>query len=74
MVIRYSQQASAVRARGNFASATVCDGVRDDKWVAEALQKRPHELSVGDLALLAEYASQQWQRDEAVRALAGRRH
>ena len=66
MIVRYSVQASAIRAQGHFANVTTIDNICNDQWVSHTLQSRSSEQSLGDFALLAEFAPQQWQRDAAV--------
>ena len=62
---RYSWHATRARREGHFASATTCAHARNDAWVSAALRERPQTLTMGDKALLSEWAPQQWQRDLA---------
>ena len=69
--VRHFGTASIVRNEGYFASADTCAKVSDANWVAKKLQTEAHTLQVGDLALIAEWAPVQWQRDEAVKLMQG---
>ena len=66
MIRRYSVDASQIRERGHRASVGTIQNVRSDEWVSCALQAPSAGMTLGDYALLAEYAPQQWQRDMAV--------
>ena len=66
MIRRYSVEASQIRERGHCASTGTIQNVRSDEWVSGALQAPSTGMGLGDYALLAEYAPQQWQRDMAV--------
>ncbi len=64
---RFSTEASDIRRRGHFARLTTIEHVYNDQWVAAVLQTG--DLGLGDYALIAEFAPQQWQRDSAVQHL-----
>ena len=69
-VQRYSAYASEVRSRGFCASARTCASLLDVHSTAELVAGGLSELGLGDLALLAECAPKQSQRDAAFAALA----
>ena len=67
--VRYSDTASYFRKKGFFASVATCSSVTNDEWVTRTLTRDIASLTVGDLALVCEYAPQQWQRDLAARSM-----
>ena len=69
LITRHSAHATRARIAGHFASADVCQTVTDNAWASHALTQGMDALSIGDLALLCEWAPQQWQRDTAAREL-----
>ena len=69
MIVRYTEEASKVRRQGHFASIAVIRIIGDRDAQARRLQEEAPSLTLGDLALLAEYAAEQWQRDRAASLL-----